>query len=176
MGKFNVYVDWTKEAAPRAYYVGKGTEERVKNPWRGEKHERVRNACGWERVTVMETDDEQKAMDKEQELIRVLRTSEGELGCNVLTVQNGGRIELGMPKAIHLKLPASVHAGLKLYAAQHHTTMQALLELHATHLARQAGKQEPDKKPATLERAVRNNRKRTKAGTRVDKDSFVPDR
>jgi len=149
MAKFNVYVDWTTEPAPRPYYVGKGTLERVRNPYRGEKHEKVRNACGWERVTVMETDDEKLALDKEQELIRTLRTSEGELGCNVLTVPNGFRLQPGAPKAIHLKLSYEVHAGLKLYAAQNHTTMQALLERHATELANRATRTRKAKAPAT---------------------------
>lgn len=79
-----------------------------------------------------------KAFDKEAELIGVLRTAESKLGCNISTGLQGIRNGVAAPKAIHLKLPGEVHAGLKLYAAKNHTTMQAILEEHATKIAKKA--------------------------------------
>ena len=135
MSKYHVYVDWTTEDSPRPYYVGKGTGDRVENPYRGEKHEGVRRELGFDRRVVFQTDDEVKAFDKEAELIEVLRTAESKIGCNVSLGHNGVK-GVVRTKGIHLKLPGDVHSGLKLYATKNRTTMQALLEEHATRLAR----------------------------------------
>ena|SRR3990167_7813337 len=127
MSKYHVYVDWTTEASPRPYYVGKGTGDRVEFVYRGEKHEHVRQEFGFDRRVVFHSDDDVVALDKEAELIAVLRTTEGPIGCNVSPGSLGSKT-VERVKCIHLKLPGSVHTNLKLYATSKHTTMQALLE------------------------------------------------
>lgn len=69
------YVDWTLEEIPRPFYVGKGSEERVKllhrrNP----RHIAIRKAFGIRREIVFSTLDEKAALNEEVRLIAQLNT------------------------------------------------------------------------------------------------------
>lgn len=67
--RFKVYVDYTTEEVPRPFYVGKGSERRVKLTNRNKLHSAIVSKYGFDRRVVFETDDEQAAFDKERELI-----------------------------------------------------------------------------------------------------------
>lgn len=67
--KFKIYVDFTTEDSPRAFYVGKGTEPRVKKRKRNKLHRVISEKYGLERKIVFETDNEQEAFEKETQLI-----------------------------------------------------------------------------------------------------------
>ena len=72
--KFKVYVDYTKEPDPRPFYVGKGSEGRVRDFKRNDLHESIAKKYGIERRVEFETDNEQEAFEKERELINRYRT------------------------------------------------------------------------------------------------------
>ena len=81
--KFFVYVDY-REDDGRPFYVGKGSEHRVKDLDRNHLHERIKNKHGIFRKIVLETLSEQEAFQKEIQLIQELKThiDFGEGGAN----------------------------------------------------------------------------------------------
>jgi hypothetical protein len=62
-----MYVDLTDELVP--FYAGKGTLNRLKNPQRNEKHRRISEKYGLNRVIVFESDDQFDVLSKEIEVI-----------------------------------------------------------------------------------------------------------
>lgn len=72
--RFKVYVDYTTEESPRPFYVGKGTERRVKLLTRNKLHTSISMKYGLDRRVIFETDDESAAFDKERELIAIHNT------------------------------------------------------------------------------------------------------
>lgn len=84
---FSVYVDWTCETSPRAFYVGKGKSRRLQLLIRNKRHRNVSAKYGLFRETVFSTDDEERALAEEVRLISELRTFVYDplwngLGCN----------------------------------------------------------------------------------------------
>lgn len=83
---FYVYVDWTTEESPRAFYVGKGNESRVKERDRNEYWQRVAAKHGWRREVVFGTREEKVALDLETQLIKEHKTytydNPDRWGCN----------------------------------------------------------------------------------------------
>jgi hypothetical protein len=67
--QFHTYVDWTLEDVPRPFYVGKGNEDRVRNPERNTKHRYVRKHYGYHREIVFVSNNERECLTKEIELI-----------------------------------------------------------------------------------------------------------
>lgn len=67
--RFKVYVDWTTEEVPRAFYVGKGTDRRLRIISRNKLHAAIAAKHGFDRCVVFETDVEDEAHVKERELI-----------------------------------------------------------------------------------------------------------
>ncbi len=70
MKLFFVYVDWTLEETPRAYYVGKGNSTRVKKVDRNKKHAFVSKNLGHRREIIWETWDEKAAFELEIQKIK----------------------------------------------------------------------------------------------------------
>lgn len=68
--RFKVYVDWTTEETPRPFYVGKGTERRLRIVTRNKLHSAIMTKYGFDRRVVFETDEEKNALDRECELIK----------------------------------------------------------------------------------------------------------
>lgn len=66
---FYTYIDWTLEASPRPFYVGKGNEARMRNPERNRKHRYVRSTFGYRREVVLVSNNETECFRKEVELI-----------------------------------------------------------------------------------------------------------
>lgn len=81
--KFFVYVDF-KEDDGKPFYVGKGSEHRVKDLQRNIVHERIKRKHGMVRRILFETLSEQEAFQKEIQLIQELKThiDFGEGGAN----------------------------------------------------------------------------------------------
>lgn len=72
---FYVYVDWTTEEVPRAFYVGKGVKRRIKDTKRRSVvWNRIRNKYGLNRIVVLATEDESYAFEIEIGLIRQHKT------------------------------------------------------------------------------------------------------
>lgn len=71
--KFFVYVDF-REDDGKPFYVGKGLNSRVKLEKRNPLHANIKNKHGMVRKIVLETHDEQEALQKEIELIQELKT------------------------------------------------------------------------------------------------------
>jgi hypothetical protein len=71
---YYVYVDFTLEQNPRAYYVGKGLKARIKRKFRNHKHQRIADSLGFDRRIFLATEDERVAFDEEERLIRELKT------------------------------------------------------------------------------------------------------
>ncbi len=71
---YGVYVDYTLEATPRAFYVGKGQQARVRSVRRNKHHTNISQKHGVRRVLVFETDDHVEAATKEVELIAFHKT------------------------------------------------------------------------------------------------------
>lgn len=69
-----VYVDYTTESEPRAYYVGKGLIGRLRNQRRNKHHRFVSKSLGLSRVIVFMTSSESEAFDHEISLIKELNT------------------------------------------------------------------------------------------------------
>jgi hypothetical protein len=79
---FFVYEDWTLEAEPRCFYVGKGRQKRINYKYRNKKHAAVSTKYGVDRRVVLETTDESEALALEVSLIRERDTFMSDLGCN----------------------------------------------------------------------------------------------
>lgn len=75
---FFVYIDWTKEIVPRAFYVGKGQIARIRKVKRNIHWKNIASKYGWEREVVFATKNEDYAFL--QEILGIL-----ELG----TFENG---------------------------------------------------------------------------------------
>lgn len=71
---FYVYVDWTTELTPRAFYVGKGIASRVAKVQRNPRHNAIRIAYGMKREIMISTTVEKISLDVECELIAELKT------------------------------------------------------------------------------------------------------
>lgn len=87
---WNVYVDWTLEALPRAFYVGKGDDVRVSRLNRNQYHTNVRRKYGIRREVVLVTSVENLAFDHEINLIAELKTQRGVVGCWGTNLTTGG--------------------------------------------------------------------------------------
>ncbi len=74
--KFAIYVDFTSEEIPRAFYVGKGTEWRCNDRRsRNQIYRHIREKYGpMKRQILFETHDEIEAFSKEKELILKFKT------------------------------------------------------------------------------------------------------
>lgn len=72
-GMFYVYVDY-REDDGKPFYVGKGTESRIKDLNRNQLHERIKNKHGIIRKIDSEHVDENEAFKREIELIQELET------------------------------------------------------------------------------------------------------
>lgn len=81
--KFFVYVDY-REDDGKPFYVGKGSDKRVKDLDRNQLHTRIKNKHGMVRKIVLETQSEQESLEKEIQLIQELKThiDFGEGGAN----------------------------------------------------------------------------------------------
>ena len=81
---FYVYVDWTLEESPRAFYVGKGQEERLKHLARNTYHSRISQKYGVKREILFSTWDESFAFEEEIRLIALHKTYfyENDFGAN----------------------------------------------------------------------------------------------
>ncbi len=66
---FLVYEDWTLEIEPRCFYVGKGTERRVRLIKRNGVHTKIAKHFGLKRVVILRTDDEAEAIRLEVQKI-----------------------------------------------------------------------------------------------------------
>jgi len=77
---FFTYIDWTLENIPRAFYVGKGTERRLKERERNSRWKRIAAKYGWRREPILATTEEAYAF--EQEILGIL-----ELGTNKYSSQ-----------------------------------------------------------------------------------------
>ena len=62
---FQVYEDWTLEASPRCFYVGKGDDRRVQLVKRNGLHTRTSKRLGFQRVVIFETASEVDALNLE---------------------------------------------------------------------------------------------------------------
>jgi len=71
---FFVYVDWTLEAAPRPFYVGKGICSRVAGLRRNRKHTRIAKNYGFRRETIWSTSSESEALAYEIQLVEFFGT------------------------------------------------------------------------------------------------------
>lgn len=67
--KYAVYVDWTTEEVPRAFYVGKGMLKRVQGLRRNRRHHMLSERYGIRREIVEWFDNEDGALTRETELI-----------------------------------------------------------------------------------------------------------
>lgn len=99
MKTFYTYEDWTQEATPRCFYVGKGDADRVAKPQRNHQHASVIVELGFDRRIVLTTEIETQALDLERRLIAERHTHPKDpeyngIGCNrTLGGQgNSGRI------------------------------------------------------------------------------------
>jgi hypothetical protein len=82
---FYVYVDFTREEIPRAFYVGKGELGRVHRTARNLRHKNVRNLYGFNRVVILSSYDEDFTLLTEKEKIIEYKTrfhKDGDFGCN----------------------------------------------------------------------------------------------
>lgn len=73
---FFVYIDWTFDENPRAYYVGKGKLIRIKQRERNAYWKNIATKHGWRREIVLATKDEQFAFSEEIRHIAELGTFE----------------------------------------------------------------------------------------------------
>jgi hypothetical protein len=90
--KFKVYVDYTKEETPRPFYIGKGSEKRVKLEKRNKLHTAIVAKYGLDRRVIFESDDEIAAFDLEKKLIVEFNTYvyDGGWGANFTLGGEGG--------------------------------------------------------------------------------------
>jgi len=72
--KYAIYVDYTCEPIPRAFYVGKGDQRRVNGMERNALHTHIVQKHGQNRSVVFENDDEQLTLLTEEEMIAQLKT------------------------------------------------------------------------------------------------------
>lgn len=78
---FYVYIDWTFEDPPRAFYVGKGKLARVQKRERNVYWRNLANKFGQRREIIFATKEEQFAFEQEKRLVAELGTFEnGESG------------------------------------------------------------------------------------------------
>lgn len=92
--KFYVYVDFTCEAEPRPFYVGKGLLERTEDFKRNRRHAEISAKFGVSRKIIFETEDEAEAFEKERVTIAELHTyvcddNYNNVGCNLTKGGNG---------------------------------------------------------------------------------------
>jgi hypothetical protein len=141
---FYVYVDWTEEAVPRAYYVGKGNADRAGdvNVFRNEHHLAISRQFGQTRVIHFETPSEGAALVEEARLIRELKTGfglPGNFGANIVIggAQSGshGKLAFQTMKGIHIKLDHSLHAKFRSKTFELGTNMQTSIQIMTEALA-----------------------------------------
>ena len=88
MKKFYTYIDWTLEENPRAFYIGKGNDQRTRKPERNKKHKYVCNTYGFNREIIFCSNDEKNCLEYEVELIKEYHTfyldefADKEVACN----------------------------------------------------------------------------------------------
>ncbi len=89
--KFGIYVDFTCEKVPRAFYVGKGTQWRCNDRRsRNIVYRRIREKHGMQRKIVFETMNEPEAYNKEREFIALYSTFVNDGGANLDRGGQGG--------------------------------------------------------------------------------------
>lgn len=71
-----VYVDWTTEETPRAFYAGKGNPRRIKKRERNSHWKNIAAKYAWRREVVLATKDESFAFEEEKRHIAELGTFE----------------------------------------------------------------------------------------------------
>jgi hypothetical protein len=74
---FFVYVDLTLEDPPRPFYVGKGSNIRIKKRDRNDHWRHIAIKYGWVRKVLLATKDEKFALEEEKRLIKIHRTFYG---------------------------------------------------------------------------------------------------
>jgi len=74
MSMFYVYIDWTLESTPRAFYVGKSNQRRIKYIPRNKHHGHIVNKHSHRREIAFASDDQEACLIREIELIAELRT------------------------------------------------------------------------------------------------------
>jgi len=95
---FFVYIDWTLEDIPRAFYVGKGTKIRLGKRERNAYWKSIRNKYGWRREAILATKDETHAFEQEKHFIAFFNTFEnGEKGRWGANLTEGGEGVSGRP-------------------------------------------------------------------------------
>ena len=88
---FFIYIDWTLEEIPRAFYVGKGVYGRVHKRERNIYWKNIVIKYGWRREVIFATKSESFAFEQEKRLIAELGTFEdGTLGCWGANLTEGG--------------------------------------------------------------------------------------
>lgn len=123
-----VYIDWTLEETPRPFYVGKGTESRVRDMSRNAFHDNVARKHGISRRIILETDREEFAYNYEVQMIAEHHTFIDDpfyngIGTNFSTGGDGGwtpsnetrqKISDSTKKAMKLLPPKSLSHRLAL--------------------------------------------------------------
>lgn len=92
---YYVYVDYTLETIPRAFYVGKGSGRRDKVKRRNWSHRKIRKSLGISRTIVLRTSSKSEALEFEIKLIRQFHTFVDDveynlIGCNFTAGGEGG--------------------------------------------------------------------------------------
>ncbi len=77
MKVFFTYVDWTLEAPPRVFYVGKGNENRIKTRERNRDWKVISKELGWRREVVFVSLNEDAAYEAEKWLVQHHNTFRG---------------------------------------------------------------------------------------------------
>lgn len=98
-GCYYVYVDYTTEEQPRAYYVGKGNRSRVRRQYRNRKHAALAERLGFDRVIIDEFVSETDALALEVKLIAELGTH-ASLGFGA-NLTRGGEGVCGVSSEVH---------------------------------------------------------------------------
>lgn len=136
---FYVYVDWTTEAKPRPFYVGKGQGPRLNDPVRSERHLAIIKEFGQLRRVHFESESESAALAEEARLIQELKTIHGvvgHFGANAVAYSGGSSgssafSSLQKHACVHVKLSQETHRDFRAQAFKQGTTMQLVMEASA---------------------------------------------
>lgn len=118
MRKYYVYIDYTLEEAPRPFYVGKGSNLRVKSLKRNKKHTEISTIFGIKREILYETFDENESFEKEKQYIKQFHTSvkdpeASEIVCN-LTIGGDGIVGIHT-RCVEQYLPEDLTKPIRVY-------------------------------------------------------------
>ncbi len=98
-----VYVDWTTEAEPRPFYVGKGNDARLNRLMRNRLHTNIKRKYGFAREVVMVTSVEEYAMNREKDLIAKYKTNVTKAGHWGANLTDGGEGNSGGTRSPELR-------------------------------------------------------------------------